>query len=211
LRVVDLRRPPNQPLPDLPDAVWYAEGIRIGAADHPVAYAPRVQIERSRRGRPLILYSVPPSAAVLRWLLDTVQPFEVVLGGRVTTEDTLDAVLRQVAGMCKFALQRDSILHIDRMAARLGTTEAVIRYSLLWLQSRGQIAMVEWPTGDLVHIHRGPAEGTPAAGTPAPNGQGSTDEAALIQAQLEEQLAEIRAYRRYFMRAAVRDLGLPVG
>ncbi len=44
------------------------------------------------------------------------------------------------------------------MAARLGTTEAVIRRSLLWLESR-LIVLAEWQQGDL----RG-AWATPSAG-----------------------------------------------
>lgn len=185
--------------PDLPGpdrAVWYAEGIHIGSDAHPVAYAPRVQIQAQTRARPLVLYSVPPTPDLLTWLHETVRPPEIYLVGQVTTDDALDDVLRQVAGMCKFALQRGQALHIDRMAARLGTTEAVIRYSLLWLQSRGQITMLDWQSGDQVFIERGA-------------GQGDHDEAPWIQAQLEQHLAEVRAYRRYFLRAAVHQLGLP--
>lgn len=187
---------PPPPLPGPDQAVWYAEGIRIGTAAHAVAYAPRVEIERPASPRPLVIYSVPPAPDLLTWLYETVRPVEVYLAGSVTTDDGLDDVLRQVAGMCKFALQRGRPLHIDRMAARLGTTEAVIRYSLLWLQSRGQITMLDWQSGDQVHIVRG-------------DGPADNDEALWIQAQLEQHLAEVRAYRRYFLRAAISDLGLP--
>jgi single-stranded-DNA-specific exonuclease len=186
---------PTLPGPD--QAVWYAEGIHIGAPAHAVPYAPRVLIQRQATPRPLVLYSVPPAPDLLAWIYETVRPSAIYLVGQVTTDDALDDVLRQVAGMCKFALQRGQLLHIDRMAARLGTTEAVIRYSLLWLESRGQITMLDWQSGDQVHIERGV-------------GHGDGDEALWIQAQLDQHLAEVRAYRRYFLRAATHQLGLPV-
>jgi hypothetical protein len=100
--------------------------------------------------------------------------------------------------MCKYALQRDGVLRIDRMAARLGSTEGVVRHCLLWLESRGQIRMIDWQLGDVVQIARSA-------------GSSPSDEATLIQAQLEELLAEVRAYRRYFLRAPVGELGLPTG
>jgi single-stranded-DNA-specific exonuclease len=199
LRAYDLRHATAlDGVPSPEKAVWYAEGIRVDTTAHPVAYAPRGQIDARRKGAPLVIYSAPPSPALLRWLYETVRPAEIYLLGRFTADDTLDAVVRQVAGMCKYALQRDGVLRIDRMAARLGATEGVIRHSLLWLESRGQIRMIDWQAGDVVQIAR-------SAGTLP------SDDATLIQAQLEELLAEVRAYRRYFMRAPVSELGLPTG
>jgi single-stranded-DNA-specific exonuclease len=214
VRIYDMRRTATlDGVPAPGQATWYAEGVRISAippaarratgepvetSSHLVAYAPRRQFDHSEKGRPLVVYSVPPSPDLLHWLCNTLRPDEIFLLGRVTTEDSMDVVARQVAGMCKYALQRDGTLRIDRMAARLGTTEAVIRYSLLWLESRGQIAIADWQAGNVAYITRNGVEVHP-------------DAAALIQAQLEEQLAEVRAYRRYFLRASVSELGLPTG
>ena len=101
--------------------------------------------------------------------------------------------------MCRYALGQDGLLHLNRMAARLGVTEGVIRQCLLWLESKGLITLVEWSpagqTSDTVHIEAG-------------NGQQDADELALAQAELDEQLAEVRAYRRFFMRAGLKELGL---
>lgn len=197
VQVHDCRREDTRPpLPGPDRAIWYAEGIRISTPSHPVAYAPRVHVERPPTPQPLVIYSVPPAPDLLTWLYETVRPPEIYLVGQVTTDDALDDVLRHVAGMCKFALQRGQSLHIDRMAARLGTTEAVIRYSLLWLQSRGQITLLDWQSADQVHIMRG-------------DGPADEEEALWIQAQLDQHLAEVRAYRRYFLRAGVDELGLP--
>jgi single-stranded-DNA-specific exonuclease len=196
--VHDLRRSQGALRPPDPGlAVWYAEGTRIETVEPRVAYAPRTAIGGRDRGRDLVIYSAPPSYDVLRWLFDTVRPGSVYLIGRITSEDGLDAVVRQIAGMCRYALQRERLLQIDRMAARLGTTEGVIRRGLLWLQSRGHIDLVDWQTAECVEV---------AAGI----GPAGEDESAYMLAQLEEQLAEVRAYRRYLLRAPAESLGLPL-
>jgi single-stranded-DNA-specific exonuclease len=192
----DLRRADlaTTKLPTPIDAVWYAEGTRLDTAEFAVAYAPRYAAAARGQGD-LVIYSAPPSAELLRWLLATVRPAAVYVVAKLTGDDSLDGVLRGIASMCKYALGRDGRLALDRMAARLGTTEVVLRHGLLWLESRGQITILDWSADDGVLIEAG---GTPRAG----------DEVALLQAHLDELLAETRAYRRYFRRAPLPELGL---
>ncbi len=193
----DLRRADlaAEKLPTPVDAVWYAEGTRLDTAEFAVTYAPRYAA--AERGQAdLVIYSAPPSAALVRWLVAAVQPRAVYIVARMTGDDSLDGVLRGIASMCKYALGRDGRLALDRMAARLGTTEAIVRHGLLWLEARGQIAILDWSADSGVLIQAG---GAPAA----------DDAAALLQAQLEELLAETRAYRRYFRRAPLDELGFP--
>ncbi|MCC9077906.1 DHH family phosphoesterase [Litorilinea aerophila] len=203
----DLRSRPVQ-LADLPgpeQAHWYAEGVHLAhhtpEPGQAVPYAPRTAFAQDiSPGAPLVLWSIPPSSALLRWLVETSQPSAIYLCGRPTTDDSVAGVLRSVAGMCKYALERDRLLDVGRMAARLGTTEAVIRHSLLWLEVRGLIQLEEWLAGDAARI-RVP-EGADH------NGE-HPEEADILRAELEEQLAEVRAYRRFFLRARVTELGLP--
>jgi single-stranded-DNA-specific exonuclease len=206
-RLHDLRRAEVDParLPQPPAAVWYAEGAEVGAGAASPAYAPRTEVGRARRGAPLVLWSIPPSRATLAWLLDAVQPAEVYVCGRATAGDRPDLVVRQVAGLCKFALGRDGLLDIGRMAARLGLTEAAVRHALLLLESRGQIRIDEWsPAGaDSLRI----APGAASSGA-ANSGAANSGDQDLLWTQLVEQLAEVRAFRRFFQRAAVDELGL---
>jgi hypothetical protein len=180
-----------------------------------------------------VLWSIPPSPDLLRWLLNTAQPQEVYLCGQYTADDSMSAVLRAVAGMCKYALnhphqvtpplggastpalsaasltslmspeiqspaQPTSLLDVNRMAARLGITEAVMRQALLWMEARGEIYLIEWQAGDTVRIAPG-------------DGQPRSDQLKQIEAEIEELLAEIRAFRRFFQRARLSDLNLRVG
>lgn len=194
----------NQPtpvtmLPTPAQALWYAEGVNLNGGESAIAYAPRLGLAGVPPGQPLVLWSVPPSPQLLQWLVETAAPSVIYLCGHITSDDSLPGLLRSVAGMCKYALQRDGLLQINRMAARLGTTEAVIRHSLLWLERRGQIALIDWdPAGtptDTVHIAPG-------------SGVEQREDRSVLQAELDEQLAEVRAYRRFFLRAKVRELGL---
>ncbi|MBX3016219.1 MAG: hypothetical protein KF832_32160, partial [Caldilineaceae bacterium] len=199
-RIEDRRRQPIDvaTLPQPAQAHWYAEGVHLGNQDS-IPYAPRLEILPTAKGQPLVLWSPPPSPELLQWLVETTQPPVIYLCGQQSGDDSLPVLLRHVAGMCKYALQRDGLLQLKRMAARLGTTEAVIRHSLLWLESRGQLRLLDWdPAGaptDTVHL---------AAGT----GVEQRENRDLLQSELDEQLAEVRAYRRFFLRATVKELGL---
>ena len=190
-------------LPDREHAAWYAEGneLTVAAFTAPgqVALAPRFKLLDAAPGRSLVIWSVPPSMKLLQWMVSTVKPSEIYLCGRRTTDDSLAEVLRRVAAMCKYALNHDGLLYLNRMAARLGTTEGVVRHGLLWMESRGLIRIVEWGPNDL------PGNALLITTTGV---QVTPDLTPTLQAELDEQLAEVVAFRRYFQRSKLRDLKL---
>lgn len=180
-------------LPTPVHAVWYAEGALLERGEQAAAYAPRTAIPRTSALETMVLWSIPPSSEVLTWLVERVQPRAVYICGQHTADDSLDGLLRNVAGMCKYALARGEVLHVDRLAARLGTTEAVIRHSLLWLEAKGLITLTEWLEGDQLRITTGDAVDRSRA-------------REALQSELDAQLAEVRAYRRFFRRVKVGEL-----
>ncbi len=186
----DLRREPVEvaklPVPEV--ANWYVEGTQSNGVNH----SSRTTHHASR---PLVLWSAPPSTDLLHSLLDSAAPTELFLIGQRTSDDSLPGVLRNVAGMCKTALKQDGHLPLDRLAARLGTTEAVVRHALLWLEAKGLIALIEWLPDDIARITAG-------------DGVDQSADREILQAELLEQLAEVRAYRRFFQRASLKALGL---
>ncbi|MCC6458491.1 MAG: DHH family phosphoesterase [Caldilineaceae bacterium] len=196
VKLHDLRNQPIslEQLPAPAQATWYAEGTKLDAIG--VAYAPRTAAA-ALPGRPLVIFSAPPTAHLLRWLHDRHQPSAIYLVGQLTNDDGIDAVIRAVAGMCKYALQRGQPLQLDRMAARLGLTTHIMRHSLLWLQAKSHLSLQGWENDDNVQI------------SATPSATSDPEAALLLQAQLTELLAEVRAYRRYFLRAKLSALGLP--
>lgn len=190
-------------LPTLDDAVWFAEGMRLGR----VPYRSRLEAARAERGLPLVLWSSPSSPELLHWLVERVAPSELYLIGRDTAEARPDAILKQVAGMAKWSMRpsangregeaaQDSRLPIDRLAARIGVTEEIIRCSLLWLEQKGLLRLQGWEEGDVARV------------MPGDGSEGDGGELTLLQEELKELLAEVGAYRRFFQRAPVGALGI---
>ena len=190
-------------LPAFDSAFWYAEGNDLGD----VPFRSRLEAATAKSGRPLVLWSSPPSPELLHWLVETLAPSELYLVGRDTAEVQLDAVLKQVAGMAKWAMRpgtkdaghgsaHDGLLSVDRLAARIGVTEEVIRYSLLWLEQKGILLLRKGEGGDIARVSPGDGQA------------GGDTEKTLPQTKLKELLAEMRAYRRFFQRAQVKALGI---
>ena len=190
-------------LPSFDSAVWFAEGTRLGE----VPFQSRLEAAEAEAGGAVVLWSSPPSPELLDWLVERLAPSELYLIGRDTAEAQPDAVLKQVAGMAKWSLQTgtdgaqgdkvgDGLLPIDRLAARVGVTEEVIRCSLLWLERKGLLRIQGWESGDVARIR--PGDGR----------ESDSEERALLQEELKALLAEVRAYRRFFVRARVPALGL---
>ncbi len=179
-------------LPQPENAFWLSEGTRLGD----MTFHSRLQARRYPKGRPLVLWSAPPSAEVLHWLVETLAPSELWLVGRETGDDSLDGVVKSVAAMGKHALAQDGRLPIARLAARIGVTEAIVRHALFWLEAKRILWVMEWESGDVARI--------------APGDGLTTGDAVLQekQAELTELLAEMRAWRRYFLRADLAELGM---
>ncbi|MGB5049679.1 MAG: DHHA1 domain-containing protein [Caldilineaceae bacterium] len=179
-------------LPQPDGAFWLAEGTRLGE----VEFHSRLQARRYPKGRPLVVWSAPPSAEVLHWLVETLAPSELWLVGRETGDDSLDGVVKAVAAMGKHALAQDGRLPIDRLAARIGVTEAIVRHALFWLEAKRILWVMEWESGGVARI--APGDGLTA-------GDAGLQEK---QAELSGLLAEMRAWRRYFVWAGLAELGL---
>ena len=97
--------------------------------------------------------------------------------------------------MVKYALSRDAVVDVGRMAARLGQTEAVIRTALLLLESRGKVCVIDWLDGDRAQVADG-------------DGAIRGDDSEALWAELEALLAEVRAYRRFLARARIEQIGI---
>jgi single-stranded-DNA-specific exonuclease len=192
---------------DLPEnAVWYAEGATLSTPDLDAAlpaivYAPRFEAIRAATGQPLVLWSAPPSPDVLQLLVAALHPSEVRIVARATADDSVGDVIRSVAKLCNFALKQGGRVHLTRAAARLATTEAVVRLALLWLESRGDIVVAGWHDGETALIED--------KGRTDPKWALDPVLAEVRKAELEAHLAEVRAYRRFVQRVrAIHELGI---
>lgn len=199
ISVIDLRQheAPRTVIPT--GARWYAEGTRDKENGQEV-FAPRHALAEATGGD-LVLWTAPPSAAVLARILQTAQPNTLYVVGAPTTVERAEQVIEATAAMCKYAIKRGLPAEIGRMAARIGVTEAMVRTALLILTEGDAIRIQKWLEGDGVRIVAGERQ---SAG-PLP----ASDRARELAAILREQTAETRAYRRFFRTARADLLGFP--
>ena len=171
-------------------AVWYAEGLNLPDS---IPFAPRTQIDET--AETLVLWSIPPSAQLLNALLEMVEPQNIYLCAQQTHEESASTILRTIGSMCKFTLENGCVFDLPKASAKLAITTETTRHGLRWLTCKGLIALDEWINDNEVRIS---------------SGNGSSDDAKLANtmAALEHQLEETRAFRRFYRRAKLADLGI---
>ena len=202
-QIFDLRNQleKREALPGRHQANWYTEGTLLNTStkeptSQAAFYAPRTEITAHKNAESaLVLWSTPPSAALLETLLEAANPTTIYLCAQNTANDSITAILQETAGMVKHALRHDNILSIERAAARLGTTQQVVRLSVRWLAAKGLIAAQVYDDEDGISLIHG-----------SKNEDSSAKEA--LQAEIESHLTEIRSYRRFFNRAPISELGI---
>jgi hypothetical protein len=159
-----------------PDALLWAEGLDAEGGVSRLQLAPH---------ETLIAAVPPPSPDVWQAALDLVQPQTLVMMGHLPPFDAPEALLRQLAGMLKYALNRGGRAPVDRLAARTAHTEATIHAALAWLHAHTEFELTPL-TPEVYAVGWRGARLEPAA-------LGSMQRlSALIE--------ETRAYRRYWLR-----------
>ncbi len=91
-------------------------------------------------------------------------------------------------GMLKYALNRDGRAPVDRLAARVGHTEATVHTALAWIHAHTELELTPL-TPEVYAVSRRAAR--PASAQPA------------LMARLNALLDETRAYRRHWLRMQV--------
>lgn len=135
----------------------------------------------------LVIWTTPPSRAVLQAALAQVQPQQVVVFAVDPGLAEPEALLQRLAGLVKYALrtpgQPTSLIWL---AAATAQTVAAVRLGLHWLAGRGHVQIVA-EQGDFVTLQPG-------------TGQASPLDHALDSA-LRATLMETAAFRRFFAEA----------
>lgn len=197
---IDLRRPLAvidqrdlaHPLPVLqailaetPAVVWgEAEaGERLAGSG---AGAPILDRNHLHPAETLIIWTTPPGSAELQSSLEIVKPQNVVIFAINPADSSVEAFLRRLAGLVKFALDKNAgQAQLAQLAAATAQREAAVRLGLQWLEQRGLVR---------VTISEGAAYLSAGEFTdPAQAGQ--------TLARLKTLITEINAYRKYFKTA----------
>ncbi len=165
------------------------QGVQIWVEGGAVEDLPvRCRRDELAVGRPLVIWTCPPSPEVLRTALDYVQPEHLwICAAPVPTLEKGD-FLRELAGVAKAVMaQRSGRINRGELAARMGQTEGVVLTGLDVLESMG-----------LLHFRA--VEERILLG----EGDGKRRENTRGQ-PLADMLQEVAAYRRYIGKAAVGE------
>ena len=135
----------------------------------------------------LVIWTSPPGRSELQAALDQTRPRTVVVFGVDPDGGTVEAFLKRLAGLVRFTLERrGGIVELEKLAAATAQPQTAIRLGLQWMQAKGIILVEAAPEGSL-RLSAGREKDDLAA------------KAALTQ--LHRLLAEVNAYRHYFLTA----------
>ena len=182
LEVVDYRREPHpltllKPLLAEEDIQVWAEGVQ-GAVG-----LPRHALEPAAT---LVIWTSPPGPGVLQAALERVAPRRVVLFGVDPGLDTLEAFLKRLMGLVKYALRANGgRLQVAALAEATAQRQVTVRQGLAWLAAKGHLT-VQHEAGDEVKVSMG--------GTAYPG------RASGVVTELRALLDETAAYRRHFAK-----------
>ncbi len=139
----------------------------------------------------LAIWSLPPGRAELRLALQAAQPRKLYLFAHDPGMDDMEAFLKRLAGLVKYALkQHAGQVELEQLAAATAQRVFTAQAGCLWLMQRG-----------LVQVS---FEGNRACFQPGiPDAQVDT---AATEGVLKSLLAESAAFRLYYRRAALESL-----
>ncbi len=143
----------------------------------------------------LLIWTAPPSNAVLRQALTRVQPKRVILRGVSPSTDDPQKFLERLTGLVKFVLNRHqgkcSLIELAAVSAQL---EIAVHLGLEWLAAKGQIVLEI--DGEELNLIRSPRAANPYA-------------VPELESGIRTVLEETHAYRLHFQRASKESLILP--
>jgi single-stranded-DNA-specific exonuclease len=191
---LDLR---GRPRPELEMAKWAAEG----SLSVWLEASPQSGVSGSHRldlmpAETLVIWTAPPSDAVIEEVLRRVNPARVVWVCRDPQETSGQAFINRLAGMVKYALRTYSgRLSVARLAAATGQRDETVLAGLELLCGRGWITIVE----------SSEAEWRVEAGAAT-----DSEIERLAAARLRDLLAETDAFRAFLHRADLATLCAPL-
>ncbi|MBN2550231.1 MAG: single-stranded-DNA-specific exonuclease RecJ [Anaerolineales bacterium] len=138
-------------------------------------------------GRGLVIWTAPPSRGVMQEALERVSPQQVWLFSIDPHLDQPEAFITRLAGLVKFALQRQTgRVELERLAAAMAHRQGAVRKGLEWLEARGDIE-INGEENNQVKLSAGDRRIQP--------------ELELVAQELDLLLEETAAFRAYFDRA----------
>jgi hypothetical protein len=136
----------------------------------------------------LVIWSAPCGWRELVYAIERVKPTTIYLCAADTADDHVEPFLKRLTGLLKHDItQRGGRVTVPRLAAALNQRLITARKGIEWLETAGQISVLNWSEEHL---------------TVKMGGQIS-DEADELASELKVLLAETAAWRQYYRRLKV--------
>jgi single-stranded-DNA-specific exonuclease len=165
--------------------VWAEADAVTKLAAHGVPAYPRLELNPSES---LAIWTPPPGPETLADVLEKVRPKQIYLFAINPETDQLESFLSQLAGLAKHVIRNEQgDVRLEKLAGALAQREVTIRKGLAWMAAKGFLTCQEIRPGELMLTTGGLVE------QPAVRG---------LSQEIEELLAETRAYRTYYTRAS---------
>jgi hypothetical protein len=164
--------------------VWAEADARSKLAEEGVRANIRTELTSNES---LAIWTPPPGPETLMGVLEKVRPGKIYLFAVYPDTDYLETYLRRLAGLVKYVIHKEAgSLHLAKLAGALAQRDVTIRIGLAWMEAQGMITCQEIRPGELILTTGGLADQA---------------EVSRLALEVEELLAEARAYRTYFTRA----------
>lgn len=135
----------------------------------------------------LAIWTIPPGPVEIHAALQATRPTKVALFAVNPDLDTMDAFLRRLAGLVKYALRSSQgRINLPALAAAMAHRPVTARAGLDWLQARGYIHIVS-TQGEIAYLEQGSGIAQPAP--------------PELADRLAALLEETAAFRQYYARA----------
>ena len=119
--------------------LWFQEGLIED-------FKPRHNRLNLEPAETLILYTIPPNLTELQKIFAVVRPKQVVLFARYPTGQSINSIIRNVAGMLNHVIHnKNGLFEPVQIAAATGQRVSTIISICKYLQSSGQISIKEHP------------------------------------------------------------------
>jgi single-stranded-DNA-specific exonuclease len=140
----------------------------------------------------LIIWSTPPGRTELLTVLEKVQPNTIYLFAINPAFDSLEAFIKQLGGLIKFALKTtQGYILLSTLASKTGQREETVTKGLAWFEEHGDIIITN-RKDDEIWLEAGSRR--------------STKNIDQITRQLKALLEETIAYRDYFQKTDANHL-----
>ncbi len=140
----------------------------------------------------LVIWSIPPGRMELQQAVQSCIPKKIILFANMPAEEELQAFLKRLSGIVKFAVRsRNGVVEFDHLAGQLSQRKKTVQLGIKWLAAQGYI-----------HIDSVSEDGACIALV----GEKDPDELKQTAAGISLMLRETLAFRNYYRSASLDSL-----